>query len=86
MAPKYVEIKTHKLPGKKKSLRVKSGTQIIDRCWRFLKDRLNINQHAKVGSRMLRVQLRSAQYEYWLRGQDLWTATGSLVQWFMAKA
>ena len=29
-----------------------------------------INQHSKVGSRLLR-QLRSAQ-QYWLRGQDLW--------------
>ena len=54
--------------------------------YRFMVPELNINQHAKVGSRLLHIQLRSAQYEYWLRGQDLWTATGSLVKWFMAKS
>ena len=86
VAPTYVKTQKHKNPGTKKTLRVKSGTQIVDRCWRYLKERLNINQHAKVGSRLLRIQLRSAQYEYWLRGQDLWTATGSLVKWFMAKS
>ena len=86
VAPTYVKIQKHKIPGTKKTLRVKSGTQIVDRCWRYLKERLNINQHAIVGSRLLRIQLRSAQYEYWLRGQDLWTATGSLVKWFMAKS
>ena len=64
---------------------VKSGTQIIDRSWRYLKDRLRINQNVTVGSRLLRIQLRSAQYEYWLRGHDLWIETGSLVKWFMAK-
>ena len=74
VAPTYVKIQKHKIPGTKKTLRVKSGTQIVDRCWRCLKERLNINQHAKVGSR---IQLCSAQYEYWPRGQDLWTATGS---------
>ena len=30
--------------------------------------------------------VRSAQYEYWHRGHDLWLATGSLVQWFLLKA
>jgi hypothetical protein len=39
-----------------------------------------------VGRRLLRIQARSAQYECWLRGHDLWTAIGSLVQWLMAKS
>ena len=85
-APNYVEIHRHQIPHTKRTLRAKSGTQIVERCWRYLKDRLSINQHSKVGSRLLRIQLCSAQYEYWLRGQDLWTATSSLVQWFMAKS
>ena len=55
VAPTYVKIQKHKIPGTKKTLRVKSGTQIVDRCWRYLKERLNINQHAKVGSRLLRI-------------------------------
>ena len=37
--PKYVETKTHKLPGGQ-TLKVKTGTQVIDRAWRFIKDRL----------------------------------------------
>ena len=39
------------------------GTQIIDRCWRFLKERVLVNQHTKAGSSLLRAKLRSAQYE-----------------------
>ena len=36
----------------RKTLKVKSGTQItqiIDRCWRFLKERALVNQHTKAG-------------------------------------
>lgn len=84
IAPKYVEMKSHKIPGSKKVIKAKSGTQIIDRCWRFLKERLHINQSCRVGSRMLKTKLRSAQYEYWYRGEDLWISTGMLVQWFMS--
>jgi hypothetical protein len=72
---------THKVPNSKKTLRVKSGTQIIDRCWRFLKDRVTLNQNAKVGSHMLRCKLRSAQYQHWLKNQDLRLATGNLCKW-----
>lgn len=49
IAPKYVEMQRHKVPGSKKVIKCKSGTQIIDRCWKFLKARLNINQHSRVG-------------------------------------
>ena len=66
LAPKYVELKSHKLPGPKKILKVKTGTQITDRCWRFLKERLHVNQNSRVGSRTLKMQLLSAQYEYWI--------------------
>ena len=60
-----------------KDMAVKSGTQIIDRCWSFLK----LNQNSKVGSHMLKCKVRSAQYEYWLKNQDLWVATGDLCRW-----
>ena len=63
-----------------KTLKVKAGTQHIDRAWRFLKDRLHVNQNVRAGSRALRVRIRSAEYEYWMRGQDLWSKTGDLVQ------
>ena len=78
MHPKYVSIVKHTLPKSKKILSVKSGTQVIDRCWRFLKDRIQINQHSKAGSRLLRAKLRAAQYEYWYRNTDLWLKCGEL--------
>ena len=85
LIPKYVEVVAHKLSGRAGKLLVKSGTQIIDRCWRFLKDRLQLNQHSKAGSALLKAKLRSAQYEYWLKNADLWTATGQLCQRHMRK-
>ncbi|CAJ1382957.1 unnamed protein product, partial [Effrenium voratum] len=63
----------------------KSGTQVVDRAWKFLKDRLTINQNAKVGSSLLRAKLRSAQYQYWYRNQDMWVASGTLCEWLMTK-
>eukprot|EP00438_Fugacium_kawagutii_P027549 Skav207068 [mRNA] locus=scaffold1909:117809:118993:- [translate_table: standard] len=80
-SPRYVKVVEHKIPGTKKKLRVKAGTQIIDRCWRFLKERLTLNQHTKAGSQLLKAKLRSAQYQYWHKNADMWTATGALCQW-----
>ena len=77
LTPRYTKLVTHKLPKSQKTLTVKSGTQIIDRCWSFLK----LNQNSKVGSHMLKCKVRSAQYEYWLKNQDLWVATGDLCRW-----
>ena len=65
--PKYVSIVKHHIPGTNKQLKVKSGTQIIDRAWRFLKEHISINQNVKAGSTLLRAKLRSAQCEYWYR-------------------
>lgn len=84
-APNYVRLVSHKVPGQKARVRCKAGTQAIDRAWRFLKDRLHINQSSRVGSAALKVKLRSAQYEYWFRNHDMWVATGSLCAWEMAK-
>ena len=83
--PNYVKVVTHKVPGKKGSIRCKAGTQVIDRTWRFLKDRVQINQNCRAGSAALRAKLRSAQYEYGHRNQDLWVATGALCAWEMTK-
>ena len=76
--PKYVNVVTHKIPKSNKKIVVKSGTPIIDRCWRFLKDRVKVNQHTNAGSRQLCAKLRSAQYEYWYRNEDLWLNFGEL--------
>ena len=83
--PNYVRLVHHKVPRQKALVRCKAGAQVIDRAWRFLKERLQINQASRVGSAALRAKLRSAQYEYWYRNRDLWLATGSLCSWEMAK-
>lgn len=81
--PTYVRMTSHRLPGTKKTVKVKAGTQTIDRACRYLKDRIVLNQHCRAGSRRLRAKLRSAQYQYWLRQKDLWLATGELCAWEM---
>ena len=78
MRPKYVSLVKHALPKSKNILSVKSGTQVIDRCWKFLKGRIQINQYSKAGSRLPRAKLRAAQYEYWYRSMDLWVKCGEL--------
>ena len=84
--PHYIRLVKHKLPGSKgKTLTVKSGTQIIDRVWRYLKERVRVNQHTKAGSALLRAKLRSAQYDYWNRNMDMWVATGKLCSHAMTK-
>ncbi|CAJ1462027.1 unnamed protein product [Effrenium voratum] len=82
--PKYCQLVRHKLPGGK-VLKVKSGTQVIDRCWRFLKERISLNGATKAGSSMLQAKLRSAQYEYWHRCDDLWVHTGKLCAWYAGR-
>ena len=84
-APAYVRLVKHTCPKTGKTVVVKSGTQIVDRAWKFLKERVQINQHAKAGSANLRAQLRSAQYEYWHMGHNLWMHTGVLCRWAMTK-
>ena len=81
-SPNFVKLSSHRLPNGK-TIQRKAGTQIVDRAWRFIKDRLRLNQNAKVGTTLLRAQIRGAQYEYWNRDQDLWMCTGELVSWFM---
>ena len=74
---------THKVPGTKKTLKTKAGTQIIDRAWRFLQDRIHVNQKCAVGPKTLKAMLCSAQYESWHSGADLWVAAGKLCSWFL---
>ncbi|CAE7361836.1 CCR3, partial [Symbiodinium necroappetens] len=86
--PNYVKAVTHKLPGKSgksETVQVKAGTQVIDRAWRFLKDRLSLNQHAKAGPKQLRAQIRAAQFQYWKKDEDPWVAACSLSKFIMQK-
>ena len=82
--PKYVTMKTHTLPSGKK-IKTKAGTQVIDRAWKFLKERVKVNQNSKAGSVNIRAKIRSAQYEYWCRGKDMWSCAGKLLTWHMSK-
>ena len=77
--PKYVTLKTHKLPNGEKIVR-KAGTQHID-AWRFLKERLDLHQSLSPRTAALRAKIRSAQLH---RGDDLWLHTGLLVKQAMA--
>ena len=76
--PKYVRVISHKLPGIRKRLKVKAGTQIIDRAWAhfhaFLKYR------GGVGSDKLMRRIRLAQWAYWYSGLDLWAKTGEMLK------
>ena len=82
LKPTFVRISKHKLPDGRK-ISCKAGTQIVDRAWKFIKERLSRNQHVKSSSLMLTAQIRSAQYEYWPRKDDLWVCTGKLVAQYM---
>ena len=48
---------------------------------RITMTRLNMSQNCQVGSRMLKMKLRSAQYGYWCRSEDHWISIGPLIQW-----
>eukprot|EP00439_Symbiodinium_sp_Y106_P073603 s56_g13.t3 len=60
--------------------------RVVDRAWRFIKDRLKINQNVKCNSTLLQAKIRSAQFEYWQSGKDAWTSTGELFTWRAAAA
>ena len=53
--PTFVKLASHKLPDGRR-IKSKAGTQIVDRAWRFIKERLQRNQHAKSASVMLAAQ------------------------------
>ena len=72
--PRYVGLAKHTLPSGRK-LRVKSGTQVIDRAWGFLK-KLVGPVCTSPGSPALVRKIRAAQFAHWSRGQSLWARTG----------
>ena len=57
---------------------VKSGTQLIDRFWKSLRAHMG-TRHYKVGSPEMEARIRSAQWEYQHRGQDMWAATAHML-------
>ncbi|CAE7268204.1 unnamed protein product [Symbiodinium pilosum] len=59
--------------------------KVIRRHWKFLKERVLVNQHTKAESSLLKAKLRSAQYEYWSRNADFWVGCGELCSHSMQK-
>lgn len=76
--PHYTKVCAHKLPDGK-VLKVKAGTQIVDRFWGHLRSYLK-HTPRKVGSALLARKVRAAQWTYWHKGQDLWAATGTMLE------
>ena len=66
-------------------MKTKGGTQTSDRAWRYLKNRIKLNQQCTVGSPLMRAKIRNAQYEYWHRNADMWLAPGTICAWLVAK-
>ncbi|CAE7262693.1 unnamed protein product, partial [Symbiodinium sp. CCMP2456] len=60
-------------------LKVKSGTKVIRRCWRQLRQYL---RHAprKPGNPILTRKIRSARWLYWYHHENLWTKTAEMIQ------
>lgn len=77
--PNYVKLFTHTLPDGSK-LTVKGGTQIIDRFWSHLRSHLG-HRNRRPGSASLARRIRSAQWTYWHRGEDLWLKTGEMLSY-----
>ena len=83
--PKYVKVTTHTLPGTNKTVKTKAGTQIVDRAWRYIKDRLSLNQSTRPGSRLIRAQIQGAQFQYWHKNEDPWKVACKLSHFVMQK-
>ncbi len=77
--PIYVKVVKHKLPSGE-TVFVKAGTQIIDGFWRILKKGL-MGHNANVGSNTIKMRIRSIQWCYWHREDDIWAKTGELIKW-----
>ena len=60
-------------------LKVKSGTQIIDRFWGHLRNYLK-NSGRIPGSAALTRKVRAAQFTYWHRSHNMWQATGTMLR------
>ena len=75
----FTKVYKLKMPNKK-TLKVKSGTQIIDRFWGHLQAHVKYTQR-KPGNVILRRKIRAAQFTYWTKGQNAWKAAGNMLQY-----
>ena len=77
ISPKFVKVFTHELPEGGR-VDVKGGTQVIDRFWEHLRAHLK-HRASPPGSEALERRIRSAQWTYWNKGEDLWAKTGEML-------
>ena len=76
--PYYSKTVTHKIPGGK-TLKVKSGSQVIDRAWRFIREHIK-GFSKKPGDNRFAAAIRSAQWFYWNSEKDLWAETATMLK------
>ena len=76
--PHYTKVYNLKLPNKK-TLKVKSGTQIIDRFWGHVRTHIKHTSRAP-GNLILRRKIRAAQFTYWFRTKNAWTSAGVMLE------
>ena len=60
-------------------IRCKGGMHIMNRFWHHLRGYLKCRSHA-VGSISMNTRIRSAQWAYWHRDEDLWLETGNMLK------
>ena len=76
--PQYTKTFTHTAASSKK-FKCKGGTQVIDCFWRHLHGYLKHRSFA-VRSLQFATRVRSAQWAYWHRHDDLWLETGKMLR------
>ena len=60
-------------------MKVKTGSQVIDRAWRFIGEHL-VGFSKEPGSNRFAAAVRSAQWLYWQRDKDLWRETANMLK------
>ena len=78
LKPKYSVVVAHTLPNSS-TLRVKSGSQIIDRFWSHLRTFTKSRSRASPGTQSLRRRVRMAQWTYWHHSKALWSHAGRAI-------
>ena len=76
--PWYTKVSRHDVPGGRQ-VTCRAGTQIIDRFWKHLRKHL-MDTTRKPGNKAMTRKIRSAQWTYWFKGQNLWTKTGEMLR------
>ena len=74
---RYVQLFSHLLPDGR-TVYTKGGSQIIDRGWRHLRKHVGSRSVGSSSVSAVTTRVRSAQWYYWMAGQDWWKETGAM--------